>query len=65
VNIDKKQKKKKNKPHKELELSPFKGVSSRKEMPTCAYCKKDVHEEIYCYKKDIDELKHLLKKESY
>ena len=61
-NLDKKQKKKKNKPHKESESSSSKGETSKKEKPFCAYCKKDGHEEHYCYKKDIDELKNLLKK---
>ena len=31
-------------------------------MLTCAYCKKNGHEEHHCYKKEIDELKNLLKK---
>jgi hypothetical protein len=36
--------------------------NSRKERDPCAYCKKTGHAEHHCYKKEIDELKHLLKK---
>ena len=39
-----------------------KGKSSKKEFLTCAYCQKNGHEEHHCYKKEIDELKNLLKK---
>ena len=39
-----------------------KGKSSKKDFHTCAYCKKNGHEEHHCYKKEIDELKNLLKK---
>lgn len=38
-----------------------KGKSPKMEMLTCAYCKKNGHEEHHCYK-EIDELKNLLKK---
>lgn len=46
----------------ERKISSPKGESSKKEKPTCAYCKNTWYEEHYCYKKDIDELKHLLDK---
>ena len=39
-----------------------KGKSSKKEFLTCAYCKKNGHEEQHCYKKETNELKDLLKK---
>ena len=42
------------------EHSNNKGKSSKKEFLTCAYCKKNGHEEHHCYK-EIDELKNLLK----
>ena len=35
---------------------------SKKEFLTCAYCKKNGHEEHHRYKKEIDELKKLLQK---
>lgn len=59
---DQKQKKKKNKPQKESKSSSSKRESSKKEKPTCAYCKKFGHDEHPCYLKQIDELKNLLTK---
>jgi hypothetical protein len=70
---DKKQKKSKKKsqkdqaqsssaPKADSNSSSSKGNSQKKDRPTCSYCKKVGHEEHSCHKKQIDELKHLLKK---
>lgn len=60
---NKKQKKSKPKPHiDQAQNKSFSKDDSCKEKSTCAYCKRTGHEEHFCYKKDIDELKHLLKK---
>ncbi|XP_059066095.1 uncharacterized protein LOC131857473 [Cryptomeria japonica] len=53
-NLDQKQKKKKNKPQKESESSSSKNESSKKEKPTCAYCKKSGHAKHQFYLKQID-----------
>ena len=39
-----------------------KGKSSKKDFLICAYCKKNGHEEHNCYKKEVDEIKNLFKK---
>lgn len=60
---NKKQKKFEKKPHTDQahDRSSSKDDSSKKEKPTFSYCKRSKHEENSCYKKDIDELKHLEK----
>lgn len=49
-------------PQLRVSTSSPKEESSKKENLTCAYFKKLGHDEHHCYKKYIDELKHLLDK---